>query len=75
MQWLLYIRIINYMKSWTLEVKQMIDDGDHFIEFPEEMLKEAGWEPGDILKWTDRGDGSWSLAKINENAEDNPDEK
>ena len=53
----------------------MIDDGDHFIEFPEEMLKEAGWEPGDTLKWTDRGDGSWSLAKINENTDDNPDQK
>ena len=53
----------------------MIDDGDHFIEFPEEMLKETGWEPGDTLKWTDRGDGSWSLAKINENTDDNTDQK
>lgn len=56
-------------KTWTLEVKQMIDDGDHFIEFPEEMLKEAGWQPGDTLKWTDRGDGSWTLSKIEEGGE------
>ena len=44
----------------------MIDDGDHFIEFPDEMMEEAGWKPGDTLKWTDRGDGSWSLAKIDD---------
>ena len=62
-------------KSWTLEVKQMIDDDGLFIEFPDEVMEEAGWKPGDTLKWTDRGDGSWSLAKINENTEDNPDEK
>ena len=62
-------------KTWTLEVKQMIDDGDHFIEFPEEVMKEAGWKPGDTLKWTDNGDQSWTLSKINENTEDNPDEK
>ena len=61
----------NNGKTWTLEVKQMIDDGDHFIEFPEEVMEEAGWKPGDQLKWTDRGDGSWLLTKIHENTEEN----
>jgi bifunctional DNA-binding transcriptional regulator/antitoxin component of YhaV-PrlF toxin-antitoxin module len=62
-------------KTWTLEVKKMMVTDDYYVEFPEEVLEEAGWKPGDTLKWTDRGDGSWSLAKINENTEDNPDEK
>jgi bifunctional DNA-binding transcriptional regulator/antitoxin component of YhaV-PrlF toxin-antitoxin module len=51
-------------KTWTLEVKQMMVTDDYYIEFPDEMLKEAGWQPGDTLKWTDRGDGSWTLSKI-----------
>ena len=52
----------------------MVTD-DYYVEFPEEVLEEAGWKPGDTLKWTDKGDGSWSLTKIHENTEDNPDEK
>jgi hypothetical protein len=53
-------------KRWTLTVQEH-EDGSQFIEFPEEVLKDAGWKEGDTLKWTDRGDGSWSLSKINEN--------
>jgi len=62
-------------KTWTLEVKKMMVTDDYYVEFPEEVLEEAGWKPGDTLKWTDKGDGSWSLTKIHENTEDNPDEK
>ena len=62
------------MKSWILTVKEF-EDGDQYIEFPTEVLEEAGWEPGDTLKWTDRGDGSWSLAKIHENHDDNDNQK
>jgi len=62
-------------KTWTLEVKKMMVTDDYYVEFPEEVLEEAGWKPGDTLKWTDKGDGSWSLTKINENTEDNSDEK
>jgi len=53
-------------KRWTL-TEQEHKDGSQFIEFPEDVLKDAGWKEGDTLKWTDRGDGSWSLSKINEN--------
>lgn len=62
-------------KSWTLEVKQH-EDGDYFIEFPDEVLKEAGWAEGDILNWIDNGNGSWTLKKLDNNHEntDEPDE-
>jgi len=53
------------VKSFILDVKQH-EDGSSYIEFPEEVLKEAGWKPGDTLKWTDRGDGSWLLSKIDD---------
>jgi hypothetical protein len=52
-------------KRWILTVQEH-EDGSQFIEFPEDVLKDAGWKEGDTLKWTDRGDGSWSLSKIEE---------
>ena len=52
-------------KTWTLTV-QKFEDGDEYLEFPQEVMDEAGWKPGDVLKWTDRGDGSWTLSKIGE---------
>lgn len=55
-------------KSWTLEVKQH-EDGEHFLEFTDEILAEVGWKEGDVLKWIDNGDGSWSLKKLDENQE------
>jgi bifunctional DNA-binding transcriptional regulator/antitoxin component of YhaV-PrlF toxin-antitoxin module len=62
------------MKSWTLEVKEF-DDGDQYLEFPDEVLEEAGWKEGDILKWTDNGDGTWTLKKLDENHENTDETK
>jgi len=53
------------MKSWTLEV-QKLEDGDQYIEFPKELMEEVGWEDGDVLKWIDNGDGSWTLKKLDD---------
>lgn len=49
-------------KTWTLEVQQH-EDGDYFIEFPDEVLEGAGWETGDTIEWIDNKDGSWTLKK------------
>ena len=49
-------------KTWTLEVQQH-EDGDFFIEFPDEVLEGAGWETGDTIEWIDNKDGSWTLKK------------
>lgn len=48
--------------KWTLDVKEN-EDGDAFIELPPELCESQGWKEGDNLKWTDNGDGSWSLTK------------
>ena len=63
------------MKSWTLEV-QKLEDGDQYIEFPKELMEEVGWEDGDVLKWIDNGDGSWTLKKLDDTniSEDNSDD-
>jgi len=55
-------------KSWTLDVKQY-EDGDYFIELNDEILAETGWKEGDVLDWTDNGDGTWSLKKLDKNQE------
>lgn len=39
-------------KQFYSEVKDVGDGtGDVFIEFPEEMLKELGWEEGTVLNY------------------------
>jgi hypothetical protein len=36
-------------QRWTGEVIE--EDGELFLVFPEEMLTELGWEPGDTIVW------------------------
>jgi hypothetical protein len=47
--------------SWTLTVEEDSDTGDAIIQFPPDLLEQAGWKEGDTLIWKDRGDGSWLL--------------
>ena len=49
--------------SWTLEVEEDLETGDAVLQFPEDLLKTAGWQEGDTLNWTDLGNGTWSLVK------------
>ena len=43
----------------------LIEDGDDLIlPLPERLLEEAGWNEGDILDWSDNGNGSWTLKKV-----------
>jgi hypothetical protein len=49
--------------KWTLDIKEDPETGDAILEFPEDLLKAAGWKEGDTLTWKDLGNGSWSLTK------------
>ena len=49
--------------TWTLIVEEDPETGDAILQFPPDLLEQAGWKEGDTLEWTDRGDGSWSLEK------------
>jgi hypothetical protein len=53
--------MMEHGKSWTLEVQQDPETGDAILEFPPDLLETAGWKEGDVLTWTDLGNGSWSL--------------
>jgi hypothetical protein len=48
---------------WILNVIEDPETGDAIITFPEDFLEQTGWKEGDNLKWTDLGNGSWSLTK------------
>jgi len=54
----------------SLTVKEDPDSGDLYLEFPDDLMNELGWEIGDNLKWTENKDGSWSLEKMNAPAVD-----
>jgi hypothetical protein len=60
-------------KHWTLEVQQH-EDGDYFIEFPDDVLAEADWKEGDVIEWLDNKDGSWTLRKKLDDNHENTDE-
>jgi hypothetical protein len=50
------------MKKYIADIKEN-EEGEVYIEFPEEVMSEVGWQEGDDIVWTDNGDGSWSLTK------------
>lgn len=49
--------------TYTARVEE--DENGAYIIFPEEMMAEVGWKEGDNIKWTDNGDGSFTLSKTN----------
>ena len=49
-------------KSCILNV-QVDEQGESFIEFPEDFLKEDDWKEGDNIEWTDNHDGTWTMKK------------
>jgi hypothetical protein len=49
-------------KSCILNV-QLDEQGEFFIEFPEDFLKEVDWKEGDNIEWTDNHDGTWTMKK------------
>lgn len=55
-------------KRWVIDLQEAEDgSGDLILPLPEDLLEGAGWKEGDTLKWTDNGDGSWTLTKVETN--------
>lgn len=53
--------------SFVVDV-QVNDNNEYFIEIPDDVLDAVGWEEGDCLEWSMRGD-SLVLSRIGEGAE------
>lgn len=60
-------------QRWILDVKED-ENGEAMLEFPEDLLREAGWKEGTRIRWTDRGDGSWSLTSVDNEDQDDDDD-
>lgn len=54
------------VKKYWIETIQEGEDGELVLPFPQELLDEVGWKPGDNLEWVDRGDGTWEIRQKNE---------
>lgn len=54
-------------KRWTADVKYDQSTDDTYIELPDDLMKEAGWNLGDDIEWIDNHDGTWTMKKIEKN--------
>ena len=50
--------------DYTLEIQED-ESGELFLQFPNELVDELGWEEGDILEWKLKGTGV-VLLKLND---------
>ena len=50
------------MHNNTLTVQADSDNGELFLEFPDDMLEMMNWEEGDTIVWTDNENGSFTLS-------------
>lgn len=50
---------------WTVTIEENPENSEEFImPLPDDLLESQGWHEGDTLDWTDNGDGTWGLRKI-----------
>lgn len=55
------------MTDYIIEVQEDNITGELFIQFPDEIIEELGWQEGDVLQWNLKGEGI-ILKKINDDA-------
>lgn len=49
------------VNRWILPVNEQ--NGEQFINLPDELLEKVNWKENDTLEWIDNGDGSWTIKK------------
>ena len=50
-------------KIWSVYLETDPETGELILPLTDEMTAGLGWEVGDTLKWTDCGNGTWSIKK------------
>lgn len=51
--------------TWEVTIEEDPETGDLILPLPQELLDMQGWIEGDEFQWTNNGDGSWSIQKVN----------
>jgi bifunctional DNA-binding transcriptional regulator/antitoxin component of YhaV-PrlF toxin-antitoxin module len=49
-------------KQYTVPVEQD-ENGELMIVFPDQMMEELKWQPGDTIEWIDNNDNTYTLQK------------
>jgi len=49
-------------QTWNVQLEE--DGDDIVLPLPQEVLDHLDVKEGDVLKWIDRGDGSYALTKM-----------
>ena len=49
-------------QSWTVELEE--DGEDVILTLPQEVLDHLDAKEGDVLRWIDKGDGTFGLVKV-----------
>lgn len=52
-------------KIYQTEVKER-DDGELYIDIPQEILTHLKWDESTLLEWVNNKDGSFTLKRTNE---------
>ena len=50
----------------NIEVKED-ENGELFIEFPDDLLDQLAWKPGDMVNWIHQDSCNWIITKTNDN--------
>jgi len=50
--------------KWQLPVEVDGISGEYYIQFPDDLMEAANIKEDDLVKWIDRGDGSFELRKV-----------
>lgn len=63
-------RVSKVEESSTLVVQEDPETGDLFIELPQRLLKQLGWNEGDDLQWIQDANGNWTVKKVEEDEDE-----
>ena len=63
-------RVSQVEESSTLVVQEDPVTGDLFIELPQRLLKQLGWNEGDDLQWIEDANGNWTVKKVEEDEDE-----
>lgn len=50
--------------KWQLPVEVDGISGEYYVQFPDDLMEAANLNENDIVRWIDRGDGSFELRKV-----------
>lgn len=54
----------------TVELIKDDKTGDLILPLDDEIFAELGWTVGDVVKWVDNRDGTWTISKQTRNEDD-----